>query len=178
MSDTPPIITKNELRLLVAIALGVSIWSYFVAMVFMKQSWFYNAIPPVQFILFNVGLMILVIVAIGFPISFAVYRNRKRRYWEAVKCGLSIFSIFGIAFELLWGPYFVNLAGQNTLYGSSPKSMTQTAIDCTIIWCLRGVHCPAGWIWYITYVGVPILVFLVIALVYTWKQIVQHFDKW
>ena len=178
MPKTEGLITKNELRLLLSFSIVIVIWSILVITVFMNQAWFYNAIPPVQYILFNGGIMALIVVAVGLPVSISINKlkkkNKSNKYWEALKIGLSLWGGFGISLELILGPYFIDLAGKTTIY--APQSMSQTTIDVTIVYFLRIIGTPASWQWWIVYVVTPIIVVFAIILAFTWNTIVKKLD--
>ncbi len=58
---------KREKIIVGVLALFSAIWCVFIMPTFMNSEWFTSLIPPYQYILFNLGFLVVFILIAGFP---------------------------------------------------------------------------------------------------------------
>ena len=93
----------------------------------MNDAWFTNLIPPLQYLIYNIGFILLTIVLIGVPLSYA--QAHAIEYWSMFRNGVSSWLIFSFIFDVWQPPYAYGTIGHalitdvHSLYGASADHM-------------------------------------------------------
>jgi hypothetical protein len=86
-------ISKKELIVILSLGSFALIWTVFVMTYFSNWIWFQNQAPPIQFLLFESGYMIVFTAFIGVPVSYLLSGRKKIVQAEtALKIGLGSWS--------------------------------------------------------------------------------------
>lgn len=93
----------------------------------MNDTWFTNLIPPVQYLIYNIGFILLTVVLIGVPLSYA--QAQAIQYWGMFRNGVSSWLVISFMLDV-WQPPFAFgtdgvslITNTHSLYGASTDHM-------------------------------------------------------
>ncbi len=96
----------------------------------MESIWFTDLIPPFQYLLYNIGFILLTIVLIGAPISHLL--KRKVHLLTMFRSGLSTWLIFSFIMDMWQPPFAYNMSGELLISGK--ESLVGTSVDYMLGW--------------------------------------------
>jgi len=123
-------ISRSEWKMLVSFALFGAVWIWFVVPSLVGSEWFVQQIPPVQFLLVQIGQFLLISVFLGLPLSLAIQHPMPNsRLLRASFAGILLFSL---VLDLWAPPFHVNLEGALEVAGQS--LLAGAGIDATLVY--------------------------------------------
>jgi hypothetical protein len=167
-------LTKKELIVIGCVTLFAVIWTILIIPFLSNYTWFQNQIPPVQFLLFESGLIIAFIAALGLPITYLTSNKRistKNLTLKAVKYGISAWIGASVIFDLWEPPYYISSTGVTLL--NNPGAMTGSAVDAALAWVWQSIGVHGVLLYYAVYIFTPIMLVVLIALLFTWKRFIK-----
>jgi hypothetical protein len=171
------LLNRKELIIVACFALFSVLWMVLFIPFLSGSVWFQAQVPPIQFVLYEVGFMVGFVAVLGVPISYIVQKYVRKKsnlpslVLDALKIGLSAWLGISIVYDLLEPPFFLSQSGAVLL--NNPNALTGTAIDATLAWCWQQVGLSGSLLYYAVYLVTPILIILVIALVLTWRKFIK-----
>jgi hypothetical protein len=175
------LITRNEAILLVVIAVFAVLWMVWVVPWLSASVWYQQQIPPVQFLVFELGFITGIVAVIGFPIQYAYYRLKKRvsvpkteLVLGALKIGVSFWVGNKFIMDMWEPPFYLSTSGAVLLNNS--EAMTKTAVDATVAWVWQQIGASGFLLYFATYVIFPVVCIALVLLAFTWKKVVKIFS--
>lgn len=166
------IFTKKELILLISLATFSLIWVAVAIPAFSTSTWFAELIPPIQFILFNVGFLCAYLLLVGVTLSYVI--NGGIEVIMVLKYGLTFWFLESFVLDMSFQPpYFLNSTGQVLL--DVPEALTGTSVDGMIAWCWQQIGVSGSLLYYLTYWFVPIITLVGLAALLAPKQFIGLF---
>jgi hypothetical protein len=171
------LVTRNEAILLGIITVFAIVWMFLIVPFLSEWTWFQQQIPPVQFLLFELGFLVGLITALGFPIQYAYVskKNDNDSTLEvvigAVKIGVSAWLGNKLVLAMLDPPFYLSHTGQVIL--DNPEAMTGTSVDATVTWVWQQAGLSGPMLYNFVYIVTPILVVTAIVLAFTWKRVAK-----
>lgn len=98
----------------------------------MSSDWFTNLIPPLQYIIFNIGFILLTVVIFGIPVSLALHQ--KIDFAALFKGGISSWLIFTFIFDLWQPPFAFSPSGALLIQNST--SLIGSSVDYMLGWTI------------------------------------------
>ncbi|MBU1179621.1 hypothetical protein KJ885_01620 [Patescibacteria group bacterium] len=139
----------------------------------MNSRWFISLIPPLQYISFNFGFILLTIILFGMPTSY--FLKQRIHILTMLRGGVSSWLIFSFMLDL-WQPPFAFGPGGGQLI-LLPESLVGTSVDYMLGWTYIQIFPVQNVILNIPIIGkisllfiliyfiTPILAVLIVALV-------------
>lgn len=173
------LIERNEAILLSVVAVFALLWMAVFVPYFMKALWFRAQVPLVQFMIFEFGLMLMLIVFFGVPIQYMYFKlkrsvgSKTKLFIGATKLGLSLWAANKLIFDAIEPPFVVSPAGQIIL--DNPEALTATSVDAMLGWVGQQIGFAGYSLYLFVYVIFPVLALTVIILAFTWKKVIKIF---
>lgn len=165
-------ISRKEQIIITALTVFSVIWVLFIIPSFMGSEWFITLIPPFQYILFNLGFLVMFIMFVGMPISYFL-NGKELNIKDILKLGFSFWLGVSIIVDLWEPPFFVNTSGEILI--DSPQALTGTSIDGMLVWCWKQIGLSGSMLFYLTYMITPICVAILLAIILAPKQFIGLF---
>ena len=133
-------ISRGEWIVIGSVLAFAFVWILFVTPGMMYSDWFMSLIPPIQYLIYHVGHIILTFIVFGTPTGFTI--KKKVDFWGTIRGG--IFSWLCISFIIdIWiAPFAINPDGSIMITKS--ETLVGTAVDYMIGWCyskaFRGIE--------------------------------------
>jgi hypothetical protein len=175
------LITKKEIVILATVTVFAVIWMIWAVPFLAASAWFQFQIPPIQFLLYEMGFVIGLVVALGFPLQYLYYQVKKNApsrfafVFGAIKIGLSLWVGNKFIMDMWEAPYYLSTKGVVLL--NNPEAMTGTAVDATITWLFQQIGISGFMLYFAVYIAFPLLCLLGIILAFTWKRFVKVFTN-
>jgi len=96
----------------------------------MSSQWFTNLIPPLQYLIYNMGFILLTVIIFGVPISLIFKRDMP--IWTMVRSGLSSWLVFSFILDLWQPPFAFGTSGEYLI--TSQESLIGTSVDYMVGW--------------------------------------------
>jgi len=123
-------ISKDEWIVICAVIGFAFVWILFVIPHIMTSQWFVSLMPPVQYILYNIGFLLLIFVVFGTPMSYTI--KHKINLVGVLKGGLAS-TLFLIMLDL-WEPPFLIAPNTGEILLTNMESLVGTSVDYTVFW--------------------------------------------
>lgn len=123
-------ITKDEWIAIISLSLFAFIWMLFIAPRLMYSDFFLNLIPPLQYILYNFGVMIFTFVVLGTPLSYTL--KHKVDFKGVIKGGLTSWLFVSFVIDMWEPPYII--APDGNMLITNMESLAGTSPDYTFYW--------------------------------------------
>ncbi len=150
----------------------------------MNSPWFTDLIPPIQYLIYNIGFILLTIVLIGVPISYL--HDQAIEYWNVFRSGVSSWLIFSFILDVWQPPFAFGTNGSSlindphSLYGASVDHMLGWVylhfVDPTVFFNLP-VLGPVSFLFILIYFITPICAVFVSALLFKPGFLVSMFGN-
>jgi len=124
-------ISRDEWIVIGSVLIFAFVWIIFVTPSMMYSDWFKNLIPPIKYLVYHVGHIILTFIVFGTPTGFTL--NKKVHFWGIIRGG--IFSWLCISFIIdVWiTPFSINPEGVFII--SEGETLVGAAVDYMVGWC-------------------------------------------
>lgn len=124
-------ISREEWIIIFSVLTFAFVWIIFVTPSLMYSDWFAGLIPPIQYLMYHVGHIILTFVIFGTPTGFTI--KKRVELWGTIRGG--IFSWLAISFMIdVWvAPYAISPEGDILIKKS--ETLVGTAVDYMMAWC-------------------------------------------
>ena len=123
-------ISRDEWIAIISIAIFAFIWMLFVAPILMLSDSFLSLIPPVQYILYNFGVMLFTFVFLGTPLSCTL--KHRVDFKGVIRGGLTSWLFVSFVIDMWEPPYIVGPDG--TMLITNMESLAGTSPDYTVYW--------------------------------------------
>lgn len=123
-------INKEEWVIIGSVLAFAFVWIMFITPWMMYSDWFSNLIPPIQYLLYHVGHIILTFIVFGTPTGFTL--KKKVDFWGTVRGG--VFSWLCISFIIdIWiAPFSINPKGVFII--QEGETLIGAAVDYMVGW--------------------------------------------
>ncbi len=124
-------ISRDEWIIIGSVLGFAFVWIIFITPSMMYSDWFASLIPPIQYLIYHVGHIILTFIVFGTPTGFTI--KKKIDLWGTVRGG--IFSWLCISFIIdIWiAPFAINPDGSIMITKS--ETLVGTSVDYVVGWC-------------------------------------------
>jgi len=123
-------ITREEWIAIGSLSAFAFIWMLFIAPQLMLSNWFLSLIPPIQYALYNFGVMIFTFVVLGTPLSYTLKHHVDIK--GVIRGGLTSWLFVSFVIDTFEPPYIVSPDG--TMLLTNMKSLVGTSPDYTLHW--------------------------------------------
>jgi hypothetical protein len=123
-------ITRDEWIAIFSISLFAFIWMLFIAPRLMYSNWFLSLIPPIQYFLYNFGVMIFTFVVLGTPLSYTL--KHKVDFRGVLRGGLTSWLFVSFVIDMWEPPYIIAPRGEMLI--TNMESLAGTSPDYTFYW--------------------------------------------
>lgn len=125
-------VTKQELYLFGLLIIFASIWIILVIPDLVNSTAFNNLNPVGQYIVFNIGFVLLTIVLINIP--YKLITHHKVNLTDTLKIGIAGWLLFSFVLDLWQPPNYISTEGQILI--TAKQSLPNTADDAmlTFVW--------------------------------------------
>ncbi len=124
----------------------------------MASIWFTNLVPPLQYLLYNLGFILLTIVLIGAPISHAL--KKKVNLLTMLRGGISSWLIFSFIMDMWQPPFAISQSGSILIADS--ESLVGTSVDFMLAWVYTNILNIPHAILKLPFIGDVSLLFLLV----------------
>jgi hypothetical protein len=123
-------ISRDEWIIIGSVLAFAFVWIIFITPAMMYSEWFKNLIPPIKYLIYHVGHIILTFIVFGTPTGFTI--KKKFSFWGTVRGG--IFSWLCISFIIdIWiAPFSINPDGNFII--SEGETLIGAAVDYMMGW--------------------------------------------
>jgi hypothetical protein len=159
----------SELIIIAMIAVFGVFWVIWMMPFLSTSAWFAGIAPIWQYLIFNLGFILLITVTFGSVVS--LLRHQRFDLWEMIKSGLASFIVFSFIFDLWQPPYYIGVNG--TILITNTGALAGTAVDAALyyVWTLIGIN-PlwmidhVAWIYICVYFFSPIIAGFLAAILF------------
>jgi hypothetical protein len=147
----------GKLILLFAFAAFGVTWTLAVTPTMMQSTW-WNALNPVkQYLLYNIGMFLILAVAFGGFVTFLLTNRLSllQIFWN----GLAGFLFFSFVLDLWQPPWAIGTNGDFLL--PTGASMSATSVDYMLGWAFMQIGVHGSAVYWLTYAFVPILMIVI-----------------
>lgn len=123
-------ITRDEWIAIFSISIFAFIWMLFIAPQLMYSNWFLSLIPPVQYFLYNFGIMIFTFVVLGTPLSYTL--KHKVDFRGVFRGGITSWLFVSFVIDMWEPPYIIAPHGEMLI--TNMESLVGTSPDYSIYW--------------------------------------------
>lgn len=96
----------------------------------MDSTWFTDLIPPLQYLSYNIGFILLTVVMFGAPASYAL--KHTFHFWTMFRSGISSWLIFSFMLDMWQPPFAFSPGGEQLILRS--ESLVGTSVDYMTGW--------------------------------------------
>lgn len=123
-------ITSQETRIILAMLVFALLWVIFVIPFLSTSSQFQSLIPPFQYIIFNLGYILISVVTFG--TLFSIMTNKSYNFKKAVIYGLSLWFSFSLIFDMWQPPFAIDQQGNDVVLNNS--SLINASVDKSFVY--------------------------------------------
>ena len=123
-------ITRDEWIAIFSLSAFAFIWMLFIAPQLMYSTWFLSLIPPIQYFLYNFGVMIFTFVVLGTPLSYTLKHHVDFR--GVIRGGLTSWLFVSFVIDMWEPPYII--APNGVMLITNMESLAGTSPDYTFYW--------------------------------------------
>lgn len=123
-------ITRDEWIAIGSLSTFALIWMLFLAPWLMTSEWFLTLIPPIQYSLYNFGIMIFTFVVLGTPLSYTL--KHKVDLKGVIRGGLTSWLFVSFVIDTFEPPYIIGPDGRMLI--TNMESLAGTSPDYTLYW--------------------------------------------
>jgi len=123
-------ITSQETRIIIAMLVFALIWVIFVIPFISNNSQFQNLIPPFQYIIFNLGYILISVVTFG--TLFSIMMQKSYNFGKAILYGLSLWFSFSLIFDMWQPPFAIDSQGNDVILNNS--SLINASVDRSFVY--------------------------------------------
>ncbi|MDI6826467.1 MAG: hypothetical protein QMD36_04745 [Candidatus Aenigmarchaeota archaeon] len=123
-------ITKQEWIAIVNITAFAFIWMLFIAPQLMYSDFFLSLTPPLQYFLYNFGIMLFTFIVLGIPLSYTMKHHVDLK--GVIRGGLTSWLFVSFVIDMLEPPYIIAPDGKMLL--TNMESLVGTSPDYTLHW--------------------------------------------
>lgn len=164
-------IDERKSVLIVCLSVFALLWVIVFLPLFMTSEFFTCLVPPLQYIILNLGFVILFFTVVGVPLSYLIKKEVNLLF--AVRLGVSMWLGASLIYDLLQPPYYVGLNGETLL--DVPPALTGTAVDATVKWCWEQLGVRGPLLFYCVYFFTPVIIVFCMSLLLTGKKFIEMF---
>jgi len=123
-------ISRDEWIIIGSVLAFAFVWILFITPSMMYSDWFTSLIPPIQYLIYHIGHIILTFIVFGTPTGFTL--NKKIDFWGIIRGG--IFSWLCISFIIdIWiAPFAINPEGNFII--KRGETLIGAAVDYVVGW--------------------------------------------
>ena len=123
-------ITRDEWIAIGSLSAFAFTWMIFVAPWLMYSSFFLGLIPPIQYFLYNFGVMIFTFVVLGTPMSYTLKHHVDLK--GVIRGGLTSWLFVSFVIDTFEPPYIIGPSGRMLI--TNMESLAGTSPDYTLYW--------------------------------------------
>jgi hypothetical protein len=123
-------ITRDEWIAIFSISIFAFIWMLFIAPRLMYSDWFLSLIPPIQYFLYNFGVMIFTFVVLGTPLSYTL--KHKVDFKGVFRGGITSWLFVSFVIDMWEPPYIISPHGEMLI--TNMESLAGTSPDYSFYW--------------------------------------------
>jgi hypothetical protein len=122
-------ITRDEWLVIAAIASAALVLVCILPKM-MNSDWFASLMPPLQYLAFNLGFILLTIIIFGVPTTF--FLKKKIHFLTMLRGGIGSWLVFSFMLDLWQPPFSFGVSGQQMILDS--KTLVGTSVDYMLGW--------------------------------------------
>lgn len=161
--------TQEKLLAIGVITAFALIWAAFVLPYLMGAGWFAALVPPVQYVIYNIGFYLFTVVIVYLPYWWVA--KTKVKWEKTLIAGLATWVLFSFVIDMWEPPQYLSTAGVVLI--TNATSLPGTAVDAMTAWWWSNLGIPTASLYTFTYIITPILAIITAALVFSanavWK---------
>jgi len=123
-------ITRDEWIAIGSLSIFAFIWMLFIAPRLMYSNFFLGLIPPIQYFLYNFGVMIFTFIVLGTPLSYTLKHHVDLK--GVVRGGLTSWLFVSFVIDTFEPPYIIGPNGRMLI--TNMESLAGTSPDYTLYW--------------------------------------------
>ncbi|MCX6822142.1 MAG: hypothetical protein NTW30_05190 [Candidatus Aenigmarchaeota archaeon] len=123
-------ISRDEWIAIGSLSAFAFIWMLFIAPFLMTSNWFLSLIPPIQYFLYNFGVMIFTFVVLGTPLSYTLKHHVDIK--GVIRGGLTSWLFVSFVIDTFEPPYIIGPDGRMLIINM--ESLVGTSPDYTLHW--------------------------------------------
>jgi hypothetical protein len=123
-------ITRDEWIAIGSLSCFAFVWILFIAPRLMLSAWFLNLIPPLQYSLYNFGVMLFTFIVLGTPMSYTLKHEINLK--GVIRGGLTSWLFVSFVIDMFEPPYIIGPDG--TMLITNMESLAGTSPDYTVYW--------------------------------------------
>ena len=123
-------ISRDEWIAIGGLSAFAFIWMLFIAPFLMTSNWFLSLIPPIQYFLYNFGIMIFTFVVLGTPLSYTLKHHVDIK--GVIRGGLISWLFVSFVIDTFEPPYIIGPNGRMLI--TNMESLCGTSPDYTLHW--------------------------------------------
>jgi hypothetical protein len=123
-------ISKDEWVAIASITTFAFIWMLFIAPRLMYSNFFLSLIPPIQYLLYNFGVMMFTFIVLGVPLSYTLKHRIDVR--GVMRGGITSWLFVSFVIDMWEPPYII--APDGTMLLTNMESLVGTSPDYTLYW--------------------------------------------
>jgi hypothetical protein len=123
-------ISRDEWIVIGSVLAFAFVWILFITPSMMYSDWFSNLMPPIQYLIYHIGHIILTFIVFGTPTGFTI--KKKVDFWGIIRGG--VFSWLCISFIIdIWiAPFSINPEGRFII--KEGETLVGTSVDYMVGW--------------------------------------------
>ncbi len=123
-------ITRDEWIAIISLSIFAFVWMLFVAPKLMYSDSFLGLIPPLQYAIYNFGVMIFTFVVLGTPLSYTMKHHVDLK--GVIRGGLTSWLFVSFVIDMWEPPYII--APDGNMLITNMESLAGTSPDYTLYW--------------------------------------------
>jgi len=128
-------ISKDEWLIIGSILAFAFVWIIFITPWMMYSDWFMNLIPPIQYLIYHIGHIMVTFIVFGTPTAFTI--RKKVNFWDIVRGGISSWLCISFIIDIWIAPLAINPDGVFMITKS--ETLIGAAVDYMMAWCYSKV---------------------------------------
>lgn len=165
-----------KIVLVVGIALTGVLWSMAIIPAISNDQWFNSLNPPEQYVVYNIGIFLIVMALFGGLISFALMR--RMNLLNMIVNGLAGFLIFSFFIDMFQPPFAVSHSGEFIIAaGASVPTLAGASVDYMTAWTWTQIGIHGSALYYMTYAVTPAIAVFVAVLLFGLNRFLNLFAE-
>lgn len=159
-----------------AIALTGLLWTVAVMPGLADGAWFNSLAPPLQYIIFNVGIYFLVVALFGSVISLVLMQ--RLNLLSMLVNGLAGFLIFSFVLDMFQPPFSLSSSGAFIIQSSvANPTMAGASVDFMTAWTWSQIGIHGSALYYMTYAVTPAIAVIAAVLLFGLNRFLNLFAE-
>lgn len=165
-------ISNIEWMIIAGFAVFGIVWTLFIIPILTGSNWFSRLNPPAQYLVYNIGSVILLTVILGIPLDY--FFEGEVSIKGILLSGVMSFTLFAILD--LWQPPFA-YGWSGTLLITNPDALPSAAIDRVLGWVWTGAGIKGHALYLSIYIVSPVIAIIGNAILLKPDQLLKLIER-